>query len=115
MSIDYYVCAYCGKPFSDAGHFICCDNCGTIWCSDECAKADGYTEEHCNLIPELYGWEELSDYRTEHCNDSNCLDCGNYVPDGCGYCREDLYTSDELFEMVLSSFRYNGEFSIKKD
>lgn len=52
MSIDYYVCVHCGEPFSDAGHFVCCDNYGTMWCSDESAEADGYTEDGCEYCRE---------------------------------------------------------------
>ena len=78
MSIDYYVCVHCGEPFSDAGHFVCCDNCGTMWCSDECAEADGYTE------------------------------------DGCGYCREEIFTDRELLGMALFLLGYDRDELIKE-
>ena len=41
MSIDYYSCNYCGDTFNDCGYYVTCD-CGNSWCSDECAKKDGY-------------------------------------------------------------------------
>lgn len=52
MGVEYYTCNYCGETFSDCGDFVGCE-CGTKWCDDECAEADGYISEHCSLHPDL--------------------------------------------------------------
>ena len=41
MGVEFYTCNYCGETFSDCGGFVGCE-CGTKWCDDECAEADGY-------------------------------------------------------------------------
>jgi hypothetical protein len=41
VSIDYYSCKHCGSTFNDCGDYVSCD-CGEVWCSDKCAKKDGY-------------------------------------------------------------------------
>jgi hypothetical protein len=42
MGVDWYACEHCGDTFPDAGYFVSCEGCGTYWCSDECAEADGF-------------------------------------------------------------------------
>lgn len=41
MGIDYFSCHHCGKSFPDCSYYVSCD-CGYSWCSNECAKKDGY-------------------------------------------------------------------------
>ena len=41
MGIDYFSCHYCGNSFPDCSYYVSCD-CGYSWCSNECAKKDGY-------------------------------------------------------------------------
>ena len=46
MGIDYYSCEHCGESFPDCGEYVSCnDDCGMMWCDDECAKEDGYRTE----------------------------------------------------------------------
>lgn len=62
MGVEYYTCNYCGETFSDCGGFVICE-CGTKWCDDECAEADGYISEHCSLHPDLDDYDLMYDYR----------------------------------------------------
>lgn len=42
ISVDVGVCTHCGKVFKeDSEDTFICDKCGKVWCSEECAIADG--------------------------------------------------------------------------
>ena len=101
MSVDYFVCEYCGETFSDAGHFVTCESCGTNWCSDECANEDGYVPVHCDKHHILDNMDLMEKYRESHCNSNSCYECQNYVPDSCKWCRNEDYTNETLLEKAL--------------
>lgn len=44
MGVDWYSCKNCSDTFPDCGDYVWCE-CGEHWCSDKCAKADGYEYE----------------------------------------------------------------------
>jgi hypothetical protein len=46
MGIHYLVCNYCGEGFPDVIDYKGCEGCDDykVWCSDECAKAEGFKQ-----------------------------------------------------------------------
>lgn len=70
MGIDYLSCNYCGDGFPDVIDYVSCD-CGNSWCSEECAKKDGYKYN-------------------KRTGDTSCK-----------YCRKEDFTDDELLKYAL--------------
>ena len=91
MGVDYYTCNCCEDNFPDCGYYVSCESCGTHWCSDECAEAEGYIAEHCRKYTILYNRDLMENYRKDHCNYEDCCDCDYYEPDSCKYCRNEDY------------------------
>ena len=126
MSIDYYSCEHCGDTFPDCGSYISCGNCGTMWCSDECADADGYKIEYCELEIEL---DECGFRKYEDCEEQkrclkfntvkddewiDCSDCQNYHPESCKYCRHEDYSDDILLNKAMELLKCDRQFLIDK-
>ena len=40
MSVDFYVCEYCGETFCDCGPHIFCVDCCRMFCCQECAECE---------------------------------------------------------------------------
>ena len=114
MGVEYYTCNYCGETFSDCGRYVSCESCGTKWCDEECAEADGYIAEHCGLHPDLDTYDLMRQYRKEHCNFDSCADCGYFVPDSCKYCREEDFDDDVLLEYALHLLNMSREEIISR-
>ena len=113
MGVWYYTCENCGKNFPDCGYYVSCE-CGTRWCSDECAKEDGYVVEHCRKYPDLINRDEMEEYREEHCDFKDCCDCEYYEPDGCKYCRNEDYEDDVLLDKALELLNMSRQDLIDK-
>ena len=73
MGVDWLACKNCGETFPDCGDFTYCE-CGTYWCSYECAESDGYE-------------------RPEENDESSCK-----------YCREEDYDNYELLDYVIEKY-----------
>lgn len=101
MGVGYYTCNWCGENFSDCGYYVSCESCGTRWCSDECAREDGYIKGHCKKHPELENVDMMEHFRDEHCNCDYCCDCEYYEPDSCKYCRKEDYDDNFLLCKAL--------------
>lgn len=114
MSVEFYTCKHCGETFSECGDFVECESCGTKWCDDECAEADGYIREYCSLHPDLDSYDSMHDYRIEHCDCGSCADCGYFVLDSCKYCREEDFDDYVLLEYALQLLGVNREELIIK-
>ena len=41
MGVEWEVCNKCQEAFPDVDYYVYC-NCGLSWCSNGCAKEDGY-------------------------------------------------------------------------
>lgn len=113
MSVDYYVCNYCDDTFPDCGCFLTCESCGTKWCTDECAKQDGYIREHCEKHPDLDCRDLMESYRETHCSYEDCYDCDYYEPDSCKYCRHEDYNDYVILEKTLELLNMTREDVIK--
>lgn len=48
MSVDFFDCQQCGETVCECGHFIHC-GCGEKWCSERCAKIDGWKYDEDNF------------------------------------------------------------------
>lgn len=101
MGVDYYACNNCGETFSDCGHYITCESCGTRWCSYECAKEDGYIDEHCGKHSDLDDRDLMENYREKHCAYDDCCDCEYYNAASCKYCRNEDYDDLTLLNKAL--------------
>lgn len=108
MGVEFYTCNYCGETFSDCGGFVGCE-CGTKWCDDECAEADGYISEHCNLHPDLDDYDLMYDYRKNHCDYDSCYKCEHYVKASCKYCRQEDFDDGVLLEYALNLLNMSRE------
>lgn len=111
MSVDYLICKNCGDTFCDCGDFVSCEEwCENVWCSDECAKADGFVDEHC-LKYDVFGYDELNECREENeCAYDSCSDlCEHYVLKSCKYCREEDFDDLVLLNFVLKSINKTRE------
>lgn len=113
MSIDYFTCNYCGEAFPDCIHYISCENCGTCWCSDECAEEEGFLREHCSLHPDLNDRDLMEEYREEHCNFEDCTECEHYNPESCSYCRKENYDDYTLLNKALELLGMSREELVK--
>lgn len=109
MSVDYYVCNYCGETFSDCGSYVSCEECCTRWCSDECAELDGYIAGHCKKY-DVYGYSDLDDERrVRDCEYSYCSACPEYVSGSCKYCRNEDYDDLTLLNKALELLHMKRE------
>lgn len=113
MGVEFYTCNYCGETFSDCGGFVGCE-CGTKWCDDECAEADGYISEHCNLHPDLDDYDLMYDYRKNHCDYDSCYKCEHYVKASCKYCRQEDFDDGVLLEYALHLLNMSREEVINR-
>lgn len=113
MSIDYFTCKRCENNFPDCGYFVNCESCFSCWCSDECAKEDGYIKEHCKKHPDLDDRDLMEEYREDHCDYEDCCDCDYYEPDSCKYCRGEDYEDDVLLDKALKLLNMSREDLIK--
>lgn len=102
MGVDFYPCKSCGEVFCDCGEYVCCIECGSKWCSDDCASDDGYEKECCKL-----GKDVEEQYCNEKCEftdeEGSCSKCNNYVYEGCNYCRHEDYEDSELLKYALEA------------
>lgn len=114
MSVDYLICNHCGDTFPDCGYYVTCEGCGSHWCSDECAKEDGYIEEHCKKYSILDNRDLMENYREDHCDYNDCYDCENYVGESCGYCRNEIFEDYELLNYTLKKLGITREDLIKE-
>jgi len=107
MGIDYYSCDHCGDSFPGVRHHVWCD-CGMVWCSDECADADGYNSIICKrgfdiqdgIHPETH--EECYKYTCEDDCESECEDSPE---SNCKYCRKEDYSDTELLRFAMQYFQ----------
>jgi hypothetical protein len=113
MSVDYYTCNNCGYNFPDCGHFVSCESCGTMWCSDECAEEDGFVREYCSKHPDLDNRDLMEEYREDHCNFEDCADCEYYNPESCKYCRSEDYEDHILLTKALELLKMSREELVK--
>ena len=86
MSVEHYPCDCCEYVFCDCGDYVQCE-CGKHWCSDECAKEEGFKVEVDN--EEEYGTS-------------------------CGYCRNEVFTDEELLDHALDLLNMTREELTKK-
>lgn len=93
MGVDYYVCVHCGESFPDCGYYVHCEGyikgvgyCDSVWCSVECAEADGAI------------YDSHSDY----------------APSSCKYCRKEDVMNDQLIEFMLKYFNLSREDMVKE-
>lgn len=106
MGVDYYPCKRCGEVYCDCGYYVDCDEdaggCGRDWCSDECAKADGYIECSCKLDKDIDS-NGYADEECEHLEKGSlcCHDCDHFVQASCKYCREEVFEDDEILKYAL--------------
>jgi len=100
MGIDYLVCVNkdCGEGFPDVADYVSCE-CGKNWCSDLCAKDDGYIEESCARGIEI---EDNECYTV-------CWNCENLIESSCKYCRGEDFSDSELLEFLLRTSNMNRE------
>ena len=110
MSVDYNVCNYCGDIFWEGNGNPTCNEegggCSKVWCSAECAKADGHIKEYCKLGRKVVqGYPESEEYKCDLALKSNgylsCEECNNYVAESCSYCRNEAFEDSELLEYAL--------------
>lgn len=90
MSVDWYPCKRCGKTFNCCGDYTSCEGCGTMWCSDKCAKKDGHVyeeDEDRGIIEE-----------TESCN----------------FCRNEDFEDGELLEFVCKKYNETRETLVQE-
>ena len=113
MSIDYLVCSGCGDTFPDCGYHVSCEQCGTKWCSDECAELDGYMKEHCSKHPDLNSRKLMEEYRKNYCGFDDCTECEHYNPESCNYCRGEDYEDGVLLEKALELLKMSREELVK--
>lgn len=85
MSVDYYVCNYCGETFPDCGKYISCE-CGNRWCSDECAEADGFRVD---------------------------VDTDKEYDTSCAYCRGEKFEDYEILDKALELLKMSRDELIK--
>lgn len=110
MGVDFYTCKHCGETFSDHDEgYTFCKTCYSDWCSEECAKKDGYIKAHCNIHPSLNSISEMDEYREEYCYDDSCEECKHYVPDTCNYCRKEDFDDDVLLEYCMELLNITRE------
>lgn len=109
MGIDYLTCNYCGEAFPDCIHYVSCESCGTVWCSDECAEEDGFMREHCSKYPDLNDGDLMEEYRAIHCDFKDCTECEYYNPESCKYCRKEDYEDYVLLEKALELLKMSRE------
>lgn len=114
MGVDYYTCDYCDDTFPDCGYYVHCESCGTHWCSDECAKEDGFVREHCAIHSDLDNRDLMEKYNKEHCDFNDCVYCEHYRPDSCKYCRHEDYEDHILLDKALSLLNMTREDLITK-
>ena len=91
MGVDFYPCALCREVFCDAGEYYSCEECGSRFCSYECAAPKPINEE---------GLEE---------------DDENYNEDvkSCILCRKEEVTNDDLLSFLLQHFSITREHAAK--
>jgi hypothetical protein len=85
MGVDWLTCNYCGETFPDCGDYVYCEECGTRWCSVECAEADGYV------------WDETSEHF-----------------ETCKFCRGEDHTDEVLLEFALELLKMDREDLIEE-
>lgn len=113
MGVTYLVCKYCGETYHECSDYIQCDGehrDWTTWCSEECAKADGYENAQCKKGIELI----YNGRATDECEfldyDGICdRECKNFIPESCKYCRHEDYEDDILLEFALGLLNKSRE------
>ncbi|MGL5330368.1 MAG: hypothetical protein ACRDD7_13950 [Peptostreptococcaceae bacterium] len=122
MGVDYLICSNCRDGFPDCGSFVTCDydagGCGTNWCSEECAEEEGYVKCSCKLGKELNEYEgyceEGCDKYKDKYDSCNSVDCENYTPTSCKYCRKEDFSDEQLLDKAMSLLGMNREDLIAK-
>lgn len=113
MSVFYLVCESCRDTFPDRGYYVSCENCGTVWCSDECAEDDGHIYEYCSKHPSLDNRDLMESYREDHCDFEDCTECEYYNPESCKYCRGEDYDDGVLLDKALELLEMSREELVK--
>lgn len=91
MGIDYYFCDRCGDSIPVVIDYVGC-SCGYTWCSDICAKKDGYDDGF-----------QLDEDGNEIYKDSTC-----------NYCRGDDFDNEELLRYSLELLKITREQLVVK-
>ncbi|WP_297131832.1 hypothetical protein [Terrisporobacter sp.] len=105
MGVILHKCSKCGKIFSDCGYFIYCNEesygCSEIWCSKECAEADGYIKGHCKISENKFNKKCNKHSKGEKWCDEDCI---NYVKESCNYCRHEDFHHDIIIKYILKEY-----------
>lgn len=109
MGVEFLTCSYCEDNFADCGYYVTCETCGTNWCSDGCAEAEGFVREHCSKHTDLDDRDLMEEYREEHCDYEDCCDCEYYNPESCKYCRHEDYADFVLLNKALELLKMSRE------
>jgi hypothetical protein len=88
MGIDWKTCNCCGDTFPDCGDYIRC-KCDTKWCGKKCAESEGYKDENAE---KPYDEDLVS----------------------CSWCRNELFTDNELLSYALTILNLTREQLISK-
>ena len=109
MGVDFYPCKSCEEVFCDCGDYVWCAQCGSKWCSDDCASDDWYEKANCSLgicISEEGCLENYNEECPKYCSSDDiyydCDGCENYVETSCKYCRKADYEDSELLNYALN-------------
>ena len=108
MGVDFYPCSRCGEVYCDCGDYTVCNEeaggCGRDWCGDGCAESDGYIRCSCKLGKDI----DVVGYAEEECenlpqNSTYCADaeCEHFVEASCSYCRNEIFTDEEVLWYAL--------------
>lgn len=100
MGVDFLICRNCSETFADCGYWTdcnwkCVDKYNTVWCSDECAKKDGF--KHTEFEED----EDVDDYDEDE--DGSCV-----------YCRKENATDKDLFKFALKKLKMSKS-KLKKE
>ena len=109
MGVEFITCNYCEDNFPDCGHYVMCEECGTEWCSEECAELEGFVREHCSKHTDLDDRDLMEEYRDGHCDYDDCTDCEYYNPESCKYCRHEDYDDNTLLWKALQLLKMSRE------
>ena len=113
MSVDFYICKSCEKTFADCGDYVSCEKCGNVWCSDECAKKDGYREQGCildrSIIISYDNHENECPLDKEH-----CYECENSIEMSCSFCRNEKLEDEELLVFIIKKYDLDKDIETKE-
>lgn len=87
MGVDFFPCSRCCESICDCGSYVRCE-CGYKWCSDACAKEDGFNN----------GWDEELDEDVEP---------------SCKYCRDEDLDDSTLLKFVLKHAKLTRKKALK--